>query len=116
MSTSTPTKQAWTLGPWRIDGVLPNEPMNIEGQAFDGSWKYICIAIHGGNPKQREANAKLIAKAPEMAEILIEFLAAWDRSSVFTVGKVPEPTRADGEKLLAVLEKSERILREAGAI
>lgn len=129
MPTFTEKKTAWTPGPWRRDGVFSNEPMNIEAQAFDGSWKYVCIAVHGGNPEQREANAKLIAKAPEMAEVL-QVIADVLRKISREVGGNENLSQDAGHfyrgynavlhrhqgEINAPLQLAERILREAGAL
>lgn len=53
-----------TPGPWQID------ERSVVGQAFDGSWKYICEVVRGGTPGAADANRYLIAAAPELLEIV----------------------------------------------
>lgn len=50
----------FTPGPWRRDGRA------IEARAFDGSWRYICDKVRGGSPESSDANAHLIAAAPDL--------------------------------------------------
>ena len=50
-----------TVGPWKLDG------RNVLGLAFDGSFR--CIApVSGGTPESADANAKLIAAAPDLLQ------------------------------------------------
>jgi len=62
-----------TPGEWRAN--MPGRW--VEGQAFDGSWKFICAPrIHGGTPQQAGANTALIASAPRLLAAAREALAA----------------------------------------
>jgi hypothetical protein len=42
----------------------------VEARAFDGNYKYICAPVRGGNPTEADANARLIAAAPELLAAL----------------------------------------------
>lgn len=65
----------YTKGPWRIDLYGDhNERFAIEGKAFDDTWRWIVDRVRGGNKSQTVANARLIAAAPEMAEMLSDAL------------------------------------------
>ena len=50
-----------TKGEWRKAPSLSGGMRAIEAQAFDGSWKYICDRVRGGNPNEADANAEFIA-------------------------------------------------------
>lgn len=62
--------EKFTKGPWRVD-----MPDSVEAQAFDGSWKWVCQKVRGGNVDEREANLSLIASAPELYRLLANFAA-----------------------------------------
>jgi len=102
MSTTTETKQAWTPGPWRAWPSNTDRPLSVITDNCN-----ICNLLRRANP-ETPANARLIAKAPEMAEVLTSMLAVldWWRNE----GK---PNYA---AMLKFIESSERILREAGAL
>ena len=58
-----------TPGPWLAKfGLLGGGDRSVYGRAFDGSFKYICDRVRGGSPEQAEANARLIAAAPDLLE------------------------------------------------
>ena len=85
-----------TPGPWRVE---PHHREDIEGEV-NGKWVEIAALIDNAALRDqrpiptayiREANARLIAAAPEMAAIL---LAAWQHVSH------GGPTRADVEAVL----------------
>ena len=67
-----------TPGPWR---VVPNR--NNESLTVVGSGNYGAIAnttFHRPDPEENEANARLIAQAPTMADFLVRLIApenAW---------------------------------------
>jgi hypothetical protein len=117
MSASTPTKQAWTPGPWAIDdndqySILIVSPWSTtvrpEKDSGYGDYRgaHVCELHHqNSNPcvskEHAEANARLISKAPEMAAALLQiFNDAGDCTC-------PQCTN---------IRKAERILREAGAL
>jgi hypothetical protein len=52
-----------TSGPWKLYN------REILGPAFDGTWKSICEKVRGGNPVEADANARLIAAAPELLNV-----------------------------------------------
>ena len=62
-----------TPRPWKIEG------RSILGRCFTGTYCNICDKVRGGSPEQAEANARLIAAAPELLEALREVVALSDR-------------------------------------
>jgi hypothetical protein len=69
---------AHTPGPWKIeDGRV------IQGRAFDQSYRNICDLVRGQTPESADANARLIAAAPDLLAALQEALDfAEDREDV----------------------------------
>lgn len=61
-----------TPGPWKVEGRM------ILGRAFTGSWCAIADNLHGGNPTELDANAHLLASAPDLLASLKEFVALYD--------------------------------------
>ena len=73
-----------TAGPWttRVP-VVPiasdaGEDRMILARAFDGSEKAIVDRVRGGNPHEADANARLIAAAPELLAALKAVLSDID--------------------------------------
>ena len=100
----------WTPGPWEVSTVL-DEVDQIErlvvqrpGVGFLHGSKHICqINTWGGSPDpEADANARLIAAAPRMAEALRLFLDIY-----------PEKARAHPDVRIAC-EAAGAALREAG--
>ncbi len=60
-----------TPGPWRVGSLR-----SVMGRAFDGSEKNICDFVRGGSRHAAEANARLIAKAPELYDQIKELREA----------------------------------------
>lgn len=58
-----------TPGPW-LNNPTGEHRRCIEARAFDGSWHYVCQSVHGGSPREADANARLIAAAPTMYQEL----------------------------------------------
>ncbi len=54
-----------TKGPWKI-----GPRRSVIGLAFDGSEKNICDQVRGGSPDAANANARLIAAAPDLYEAI----------------------------------------------
>lgn len=63
---------AHTPGPWTMVG------REIFGNAFDGSARLICDKVRGGSPVGADANARLIAAAPDLLYALRDVLAQFD--------------------------------------
>lgn len=55
---------AHTPAPWTMVG------REIFGNAFDGSARLICDRVRGGSPTAADANARLIAAAPDLLAAL----------------------------------------------
>jgi hypothetical protein len=69
--TAPTLKVLHTLAPWTLDG------RTVLGRAFDGSMHAIVERVRGGSPGEADANARLIAAAPDLltaAETAISFL------------------------------------------
>lgn len=52
------TSHAHTKGPWKLDG------RDVLGVASDGTFRCVCSPVRGGT--EADANARLIAAAPEL--------------------------------------------------
>lgn len=57
-----------TPGEWKLAG------REVLGQSFAGTWCLIC-KVSGGSPRAADANARLIAAAPELLEALRDLIA-----------------------------------------
>ena len=71
-------KTNYTKGKWYIDSIKPSKPHKGKGgfvTISSGDWlKFVKVFIHWDRPtKEAEANAKLIASAPELLEALKYF-------------------------------------------
>lgn len=73
-----------TPGPWTMVG------REIFGNAFDQSARLICDRVRGGSPQAADANARLIAAAPEMLAVLKDIIAQ------FESGAFVRSTESDG--------------------
>ena len=81
-----------TPGPWTLQPLTTEHGRLITGRAFDGSDKAIVMRVRGGTADQADANARLLAAAPDY----------WDaaeamKDAIWMVG-------LDGFKYRAVLE------------
>ena len=103
---SITTKALHTPGPWtlRRQGLATDDAYTVERLPDDGLRSVVAeiremwlCAEHGGSA---EANARLIAKAPEMRQLLadISHRSGWPLSS-----SVPSISRSDVEKVRALL-------------
>lgn len=106
-SETTPTKQAWTPGPWDRYNDGPSSNIFLESTRGAGS---VCKIA---NNSHAEANAKLIAKGPEAIQCLANFLdmaASWHSVHGHTKDSVQCDAFCD------LIPEATRILREAGAL
>ena len=80
-----------TLGPWAVDILDGNGQRNVRGQHFEicTCWHHSVVSIE----KEMEANARLIAAAPELLEALEEFEAEYDKVDL-AKAEPPELTAA----------------------
>lgn len=106
-------KQAWTPGPWTFandpkDGVRRKFGTKRAGTAYEQLGTVYSREDTVAGDHEAEANAKLIAKAPELVESLKEFVALAN----FDADTIPKT----GEEWDAMVAKAERILREADAL
>lgn len=63
-----------TRAPWRLSDKAPRY---VEARAFDDSWHDVTGRVRGGSPQEADANARLIAAAPEMYDALEATLDYW---------------------------------------
>ncbi|PRH37735.1 hypothetical protein [Burkholderia gladioli] len=70
------SKQQWTPGPWSVVG---NMTRYVEGRAPSGLIQEVAACGPTEAWEQQEANAKLIAAAPELVEALSDLLATLER-------------------------------------
>lgn len=63
---------AHTPGPWETNGLHGRE---VWGRDFTGNLKAITERVRGGSPEQAQANARLIAAAPDLLEAARHFSA-----------------------------------------
>lgn len=71
-STVTEAIVKHTPGPWTMVG------REIFGQAFDQSARLICDKVKGGSPESADANARLIAAAPDLLAVVRRFVQLYD--------------------------------------
>jgi hypothetical protein len=116
MSTSTPTKQAWTPGPWQVTPTgyrVMWVGKQSDGTIIDSSVICDTATNNASRTKQNAANAKLIAKAPQSTEKLLEFYeAAKSWHSVHGHGR--DSVQCD--EFCRLMNEAEPVLREAGAL
>lgn len=64
-------KTKWTPGPWRAKNIKLNHwSIEADSPHVEGKWQTVCDINGPWSAKNYEANAKLIAAAPEMYAIL----------------------------------------------
>lgn len=91
-------KQAWTPGRWFVDNRGPQGCDILAEDMPLTQAKRIATALPWPNA---EANAKLMAQAPAMAEALVEFIAAFAPRSI---------------RQARAIDNTGRILKEAGVL
>ena len=107
-SQATPTKQAWTPGPWELHYSLSDGAFSVIENV--GDFVIAQRNRHQLRSEECQANAKLIAKAPEMAEALkecMELIDSLQRGIIWS---------RQHQDVTAAKVHAERILREAGAL
>lgn len=60
-----------TPGPWTLD-----KSRMVLGPCFTGELKAICELVRGGSPQQSDANARLIAAAPDLLDLALGVVTA----------------------------------------
>jgi hypothetical protein len=98
--------QQWTPGPWQVTPTgyrIMWVGKQSDGTIIDSSVICDTATNKASRTKQNAANAKLIAKAPEMAQLLIDFV---DYSECHC-------TNGKGDCIFCAAKK---VLREAGAL
>ena len=109
----TKQRQKWTPGPWKIDGgtnqegdlfIWPDRPGEFGGHAI--------AKIYGEHAYRTLPNARLMVKAPDMAEALRETLAAITLAGVY--GGAKDAGLVDKNGKWPLHNKIAAVLREAG--
>jgi hypothetical protein len=104
------TKAEYTPGPWEIDDTAPNSYLriigNIDGDAYDdGSprhiYTHVCDVLDN---EQEEANARLIAAAPELLDALEESILAMQK--VYDQSEMAHVVMDELERAKAVIAKA----------
>ena len=108
----------YTPGPWAVDADFVSEVNAPNGLTVATSWHAYAanqtITVRGVNPvplAESAANARLIAAAPEMADVL-RALEKWFDTDEKILAALPEAERADNARQLA---KILTVLAKAGA-
>ena len=66
----------FTKGPWKVEHDGPSLP--IITAIVDGRWDFVATVEHAGGAD--EANARLIAAAPDLLEALQEYMSAFGQA------------------------------------
>jgi len=108
------SKTPWTPGPWRI--VIDDDGNPLSGRpCISAPDELDCSIVHwdgfvqqywrsARGDKEVHANARLISKAPEMAELLDRFRDHFLSREPDTVRPIEGPTIRETEALLAYIK------------
>ncbi|WP_431018206.1 hypothetical protein [Burkholderia gladioli] len=72
------SKQQWTPGPWYVIGKHPDCEIRYVGLNPDNRHSMEIAVLYGAEGDEQEANAKLIAAAPELVEALQALSVMWE--------------------------------------
>jgi hypothetical protein len=87
-----------TPGPWSVEDPIEHELSIVEAGKQDYEWKFIATVPYGGQndgdfPRSvADANARLIAAAPDLLTTLRDLLAECDRHGCFGEVSMEFPT------------------------
>ena len=99
---------SYTKGPWMVDpDDRPGMEWNNHIISKDKPYLTICFMTHDGTKDnlEGEANAKLIAAAPDLLEAAIEF-AEVGKKNLYPVPDRPDNDWAKLQRLIAAIEKA----------
>jgi hypothetical protein len=98
-----------TPGPWSVEDPIDHELSIVEAGKPTHEWQFIACVPHGGKSEgdfprvTAEANARLIAAAPELLEVL-RIYAAYDE---YINGVEGDPSTDRLQKAKAAIAKAE---------
>lgn len=98
------TQSKWTPGPWVFSGPNSMEVTGYRGQHQD--IPQVVAKVHGYWDGEAEANAHLIATAPELAEALTEVASL----SIPQATAVKETWIARGQEWVGIINKARSLL------
>lgn len=100
----------WTKGPWAVDpDDRPDMEWNNHIVVAAQPHLRICFMTHGDDEDENEANANLIAAAPDLAEALADMLGAHPPISK-RIGGEGSPARRAQEDQEAAIAKARAAL------
>ena len=108
--TTTPSGEGWTKGPYRVSRGAGGEPFSIESEART-------IALVKTCGKNTDANARLIAAAPDLYAALAELLDGidrWDAAVSKTIDTSKMPKWAGKDRARAALTLATQGAKAAG--
>jgi len=104
------TQTKWTPGTWFLNG-----PWNIYAEREGERSKCVATIVPQGTIAEREANARLIAAAPELADFVRAYLET--ASSPSGLGKIVEDDGVSGHAEIADIDaKARALLARLGAV
>ncbi|MBX6770858.1 MAG: hypothetical protein IRY83_03980 [Chloroflexi bacterium] len=99
-STIHPTQPGWAPGPWTAVDLRSQKNGQIRIDSYrDGYYEHVANVL--ARSRHAEGNARLIAAAPELRELLEYVYALWrkdhDGAYIPSVDEILERTAASGE-------------------
>ena len=83
--TETRAKRSHTPGPWSVEDPIEGELSIVEANKPTHEWKFIATVYlrEGNDPDEfphavSEANARLIAAAPDLLQAIEDVVESWD--------------------------------------
>lgn len=106
-----------TKGEWKVSECIPNAILALEGniEINNGDWSIACVFTDCGYDEEPQANAKLIAAAPELLDALIHTLNEL-KMSLANQGAVLGMTMEKINEMLEshnIVKKAEQAIKKA---